>query len=133
MREVPHLRELEKLGVPADLIAGEEPKGEAGPAPFVARREKEEKTLWGLLGLPEATAKLAEHGIQLQRYKGLGEMDADELSETTMNPEKRQLVKVTLEDVAEANRIFNILMGTKVEPRRDYIERNADSVKNLDA
>jgi len=128
-----HLRELEKLGLTVDLLMGEEPKGEAGPAPLLVKREKEERTLWGLLGLPEATSKLAEHGIQLQRYKGLGEMDSDELAETTMDPEKRQLVKVTLEDMAEANRIFNILMGTKVEPRRDYIERNADSVKNLDA
>jgi len=76
--------------------------------------------------------RLASKGVDVNRFKGLGEMDADQLRKTTMDPATRTLAQVTMEDAVEADRIFSMLMGDQVEPRREFIEANARSVINLD-
>ncbi len=77
-------------------------------------------------------AELGPNGVEAERYKGLGEMDAEQLWETTMDPEKRTLLKVTIEDAMSCDEMFSVLMGDMVEPRRDFISKNAKFVQNLD-
>ncbi|WP_108483885.1 DNA topoisomerase (ATP-hydrolyzing) subunit B [Oceaniglobus ichthyenteri] len=95
-------------------------------------RKDRETPIYGPLDLLSAILKEGEKGLTLQRYKGLGEMNPDQLWETTLDPEARTLLQVKVEDVAEADDIFTKLMGDVVEPRRDFIRANALSVENLD-
>ncbi|MEM8656611.1 MAG: DNA topoisomerase (ATP-hydrolyzing) subunit B [Pseudomonadota bacterium] len=102
----------------------------AGPA-TLARREKE-ITVYGPLDLLNAVTAEGERGLTLQRYKGLGEMNPDQLWETTLDPEARTLLQVQVNEVTEADEVFTRLMGDVVEPRRAFIQENALSVENLD-
>ncbi|MCC5967202.1 MAG: DNA topoisomerase (ATP-hydrolyzing) subunit B [Natronohydrobacter sp.] len=101
------------------------------PAELV-RRDRKQK-IYGPVDLLNAILTEGEKGLSLQRYKGLGEMNPDQLWETTLDPEARTLLQVKIDDLAEADDIFTKLMGDVVEPRRDFIQRNALSVENLDA
>jgi len=106
-----------------------------GAAPYSARVDKGDKDAQ-LLADGEALADFLEErgkkGIQISRYKGLGEMNADELWETTMNPDARTLLQVRVDDAIATDQLFTVLMGDQVEPRRAFIETNALHVKNLD-
>lgn len=93
---------------------------------------KEEIKCKNLKEVLEEVRKEATKGINIQRYKGLGEMNPSQLWESTMNPKTRTLIKVTLEDAVEADRIFTILMGDNPQPRREFIQAHAHEVKNLD-
>jgi DNA gyrase subunit B len=103
-----------------------------GPPPFKLALGKKTRRAETFEELRHEALELGKEGIQLSRFKGLGEMDAAELWETTMNPEKRMLIRVDVEDAAAADRIFSMLMGDQVEPRREFIEENAKDVRFLD-
>ena len=104
----------------------------AGSPPFAVTMGKRSEQVHTFERLRPAILDLAKEGLNLQRFKGLGEMDPDQLWETTMNPENRVLQQVSVEDAAAADEVFSMLMGDRVEPRRNFIERNARDVKFLD-
>jgi DNA gyrase subunit B len=104
----------------------------AGHPPFDISLGKKTRHAETFGQLREAALELAKEGIQVSRFKGLGEMDAEELADTTMNPAHRMLVRVEVEDAAAADSMFSTLMGDQVEPRRAFIEQNARDVRFLD-
>ena len=104
----------------------------AGTPPFDVRLGDGRQSALSFEDLHGAVMTVAQRGISLQRFKGLGEMNADQLADTTMDPTTRTLAQVTVEDAAAADRIFSMLMGDQVEPRREFIEDNARLVANLD-
>jgi DNA gyrase subunit B len=100
--------------------------------PFHLERNGERETLASLAELVDRVYEVAKKGLNIQRYKGLGEMNPTQLWKTTMDPETRRLLQVTIEDGALADELFTILMGDAVEPRRNFIENNALEARNLD-
>jgi DNA gyrase subunit B len=103
-----------------------------GRPPFTIAFGKKRRYAETFGQLREQALELAKEGIQVSRFKGLGEMDAEELADTTMNPANRMLIRVEVEDAAAADRVFSTLMGDQVEPRRQFIEQNAREVRFLD-
>jgi DNA gyrase subunit B len=118
--------EFRQLVKAYDLLSG------FGLPPYTVRQGEETTVYTHIDDLLEQIYKLAEKGLTIQRYKGLGEMNPDQLWDTTMNPETRRLLQVTVRDAVGADEIFTILMGDQVEPRRVFIQDNALEVKNLD-
>jgi DNA gyrase subunit B len=105
---------------------------QVGRPPFTVELGGRRSEALSFEALRGAVLELARHGVQLTRFKGLGEMNADQLRETTMDPATRTLARVTLEDATAADQIFSMLMGDQVSPRRDFIERHAKEVRFLD-
>jgi len=106
--------------------------GIAGRPPFRIAHGKKTRVAVTFDELRSGVLDLAKEGIQISRFKGLGEMNADELRETTMEKSKRLLIRVDVEDASGADEIFSKLMGDQVEPRRQFIEQNARDVRFLD-
>ncbi|MBN2096853.1 MAG: hypothetical protein JW714_00065 [Candidatus Omnitrophica bacterium] len=136
------LNEIEKMGI--DVVAHyevaqeEQPKtgkaakaGKADPI-YKVIYDSEERPIFCLKELLKFVTAVAKKGMSIQRYKGLGEMNPGQLWETTMDPARRTVLKVTLEDAVKADEMFTVLMGDAVEPRRQFIETHAREVRNLD-
>jgi DNA gyrase subunit B len=113
--------------VPAPRVAGREP-----PARFHLENGDSRRPLPHVRELPVEVRRLGEKGLTITRFKGLGEMDGEELWETTLDPDKRTLLKVQLDDAFKADEMFRTLMGEKVEPRREFIQKHALEVKDID-
>ena len=99
---------------------------------FAVENDKDEHEFFSLREVLDHVQENVKKGMHIQRYKGLGEMNPQQLWETTMDPDRRTLLQVALEDAVEADKTFTMLMGDEVEPRRDFIESNAHMVRDLD-
>ena len=118
---------LEQRGFKPEHLLGNET-----PILTLVEGEERKRPVNSLFELLNTIRELGRKGLEIQRYKGLGEMNPEQLWETTMNPDKRKMLKVMLEDAVRADDIFNVLMGDEVAPRRKFIEDNALNVRNLD-
>jgi DNA gyrase subunit B len=128
-----HLARLrDEFGLRAEVLLPVEVTGDEPPPRFFLDRDGETHPLMDLRALVSTVRKIGEKGMKITRFKGLGEMDAEQLWETTMDPGRRTLLQVRLEDAVAANDLFSTLMGDDVEPRREFIEKHALEVKNLD-
>ena len=105
---------------------------QVGRPPFEISLGERRNVALSFAALRGTVLELARHGVTLNRFKGLGEMNPDQLRETTMDPASRTLARVTLEDATAADQIFSMLMGDQVEPRRNFIEAHAKEVRFLD-
>jgi DNA gyrase subunit B len=131
---------IEKLGVDIEDYSNgdeeeavkKESKKETKKPKYAIKKEKETKGFFHLKEILGYVMDVGKEGMSIQRYKGLGEMNPEQLWETTMDPDKRTMLKVTLEDAVEADAMFTVLMGEAVEPRREFIEKHAHEVKVLD-
>jgi DNA gyrase subunit B len=125
------LKELEAMGFGIESLLPQDRTG-SEDSRYTLRRGENEIGLEDLRGLLTAVRRAGEKGLSITRFKGLGEMNAEELRDTTLDPANRTLLRVTMTDAAAADDLFRVLMGEKVEPRRDFIEKHALDVKNLD-
>lgn len=126
-----HLAELRAMGFDTDSLIPQERTGLDEPR-YRLRRGDTSTGLGDLRGLLTAVRSAGEKGLQVTRFKGLGEMNAEELRETTLDPANRTLLQVRMDDAGAADDLFRILMGDKVEPRREFIEKHALEARNLD-
>ncbi len=129
------LTEFVKPEIPKDYTQNKSAKKEKGSGLiplFSVVVESDEHEFYSLKEVLDFVREQANKGIHLQRYKGLGEMNPQQLWETTMDPARRTILRVSLEDAVEVDKIFSVLMGDEVEPRRKFIETNAHEVKDLD-
>ncbi|OGX05754.1 MAG: DNA gyrase subunit B [Omnitrophica WOR_2 bacterium GWA2_47_8] len=115
-----------------DKKAKKEKKGSGLKAKFLLESEKDRHEFFSLKEVLDYVRTQAHKGMHVQRYKGLGEMNPQQLWETTMDPARRTILKITLEDAVEVDKTFSMLMGDEVAPRREFIETHAHDVKNLD-
>ena len=125
------LGDLKEMGFGIEALFPEDRTGTEEPR-YMLRRGENTIGLEDLRSLLSAVRRAGEKGLSITRFKGLGEMNAEELRDTTLDPANRTLLRVTMTDAAAADDLFRVLMGEKVEPRRDFIERHALDVKNLD-
>ena len=125
------LADLAAFGLDVQSLIPQERTG-IEEARFVLKRGEHETPLEDLRGLVPAIRAAGEKGLQVTRFKGLGEMNAEELRETTLDPENRTLLQVTMQDAGAADEMFRVLMGDKVEPRREFIEKHALDARKLD-
>ena len=125
------LEDLAKLGLDVQSLIPQDRTGIEDPR-YVLRRGENEIPLEDLRQLLSSVRAAGEKGLHITRFKGLGEMNAEELRDTTLDPENRTLRQVTMQDAGAADEMFRVLMGDKVEPRREFIEKHALEVRNLD-